>query len=76
MSDCKKLYREQNGRMIAGICVGIGRYFNVDPTIIRLIWVLLAFFCGSGILAYLIAWIIVPVVPETGPSHIHYDDPN
>ena len=76
MSDCKKLYRYQDGKMIAGVCAGIGRYFNIDPTIVRLVWVLLAFLFGSGILAYLIAWIIVPVVPEIGPSHIHYDDTN
>ena len=73
MSD-KKLYRIQEGKMIAGICKGVGVYFNVDPTIIRLLWVLFACLGGSGILAYLIAWIIVPVVPEIGPSHIHYDD--
>ena len=47
--------------MIAGVCAGIGEYFNVDPTVIRLLWVLLTIFsAGGGILAYLIAWIIIP----------------
>lgn len=76
MSECKKLYRVQNGKMIAGVCVGIGRYFNIDPTIVRLVWVILAFMFGSGIFVYLIAWIVIPIMPEIGPGYIHYDDPS
>jgi phage shock protein C len=55
----KRLYRSKKERMIAGVCGGLGEYLNVDPTIIRLVWVLLAF-SGAGIIAYIIAWIIVP----------------
>lgn len=75
MSDYKKLYRVRNGKMIAGLCSGLGEYFNVDPTIVRLAWVLFAFLGGCGILAYLIAWIIVPYPPEEAPGYIHYEDP-
>ena len=56
----KRLYRSRNERMIAGICGGIAEYFKVDPTLIRLAWIIFVFMGGSGILAYLIAWIIIP----------------
>ncbi len=56
----KKLYRSKEGRKIAGICAGLGEYFDIDPTIIRLIWLAMLFAVGSGVLAYIIAWIIVP----------------
>lgn len=58
----KRLYRSEKNKVIAGVCGGIGEYFDVDPVWIRLAWVLLtlltAFF--GGILAYLIAWLIIP----------------
>ncbi|MCI8292580.1 MAG: PspC domain-containing protein [Hespellia sp.] len=55
----KTLYRSRNNRMICGVCGGIGEYFNIDATLIRLLLVVLA--CtGSGILAYFIAAIIIP----------------
>ena len=56
----KKLYRSKKNRVIAGVCGGIGEYFNIDPTLIRLIWILFVFAGGSGILAYIIAWLIIP----------------
>lgn len=58
----KKLYRSRRNRTICGVCGGLGDYFNVDPTIIRLILILFAF-TGSGILAYFIAAIIIPEEP-------------
>jgi phage shock protein PspC (stress-responsive transcriptional regulator) len=56
----KRLYRSKKNRVIAGVCGGIGEYFNIDPTLIRLLWILFVFAGGSGILAYIIAWIIIP----------------
>lgn len=56
----KKLYKKTKGRMICGICAGMADYFNIDVTIIRLIWVVFGCMGGSGILAYLIAAIIIP----------------
>ncbi len=57
----KRLYRSNKNRMIAGICGGLGDYFNIDPTIIRLIFVFGAFITGSGLFwAYLIMMIVVP----------------
>ena len=55
----KKLYRNANDKMIAGVCSGLAEYINVDPTIVRLIWALVAL-SGAGVIAYLIAAIIIP----------------
>ena len=59
----KKLYRSRTNSMIAGICGGLGEYLNVDPTILRVVAVLLIFADGIGLLAYLIGWIIIPRRP-------------
>lgn len=56
----KKLFRSVDNRMVCGVCGGIGNYFNVDPTLIRLVWVLASIFGGSGLLVYIIAAIIIP----------------
>ncbi|HAX52340.1 PspC domain-containing protein [Muricomes intestini] len=56
----KKLYRSRTDRMICGVCGGIAEYFNIDATIVRLLFVLLGLTGGSGILAYFIAAIIIP----------------
>lgn len=58
----KKLYRIEQGKLIAGVCGGIAEYLNIDPTVIRLIWALVAL-SGTGILAYIIAMLIIPVKP-------------
>ena len=56
----RRLYRSSNNKMICGVCGGLGEYFNIDPTIIRLVWALFA--CsGTGFLVYLIAAIIIPL---------------
>lgn len=59
----KRLYKSRTNRVLFGVCGGIGEYFNLDPVIIRLIMVLLACGAGSGILAYIIAAIIIPEQP-------------
>ena len=58
--DGKRLYRSKKDRMICGVCGGIANYFNIDPTLVRLACVLIAMGAGSGILAYIIAAIIIP----------------
>lgn len=50
--------------MIAGICGGLGKYLDIDPIFIRIILIILLFSVGSGILIYLIAWILIPLEPE------------
>ena len=59
----KKLYRKEQGKMIAGVCVGIADYFNIDPTVIRVGWAIIACFGGTGILAYILAALIMPANP-------------
>ncbi|CCJ34138.1 MULTISPECIES: PspC domain-containing protein [Caloramator] len=59
----KRLYRSRTDRMIAGVCGGIAKYFDMDPTIVRLLWVLIVMLGGSGILAYIICWIVIPEEP-------------
>ena len=56
----KKLYKSNTNRMLAGVCGGIAEYFNIDPTVVRLAWVAFCALGGSGILAYILAAIIIP----------------
>ena len=62
----KKLYCSRNNRMVCGVCGGIGEFINLDPTIVRLIYILLMF-CSFGtlVLAYFIMAIVMPTAPET-----------
>jgi phage shock protein C len=62
--EVKRLYRSRDQKIIAGVCGGIAEYFNVDPVLIRLLWVFFVLLMGVGILAYIIAWIIIPKNPE------------
>jgi len=59
----KKLYRNPSEGMIAGICAGLGEYLDIDATLVRLVFVLLAFGGGSGVLIYIIMWLIIPIKP-------------
>ena len=59
----KKLYRSRSNRMLAGICAGIANYFNVDPTIVRLVFVVMALAGGPGLIVYLILALIIPEEP-------------
>lgn len=56
----KRLYRSTTNCMLCGVCGGIAEYFNIDPTLVRLGWVLLTCFAGAGIPAYIVAAIVIP----------------
>lgn len=58
-NEYRKLFKSRN-RMLCGVCGGIGEYFNIDPTVIRLLWIIFSVFAGCGILAYIIAAIVIP----------------
>ena len=60
----KKLYRSKKDQIIGGVCGGIAEYFGIDSTLVRLAFVLFALIEGAGIIAYIIAWIIIPERPE------------
>ena len=59
----KKLYQSSTDKKLAGVCGGIAEYFNIDSTLVRLGWVLFSLLGGSGLLAYIIAAIIMPDRP-------------
>jgi phage shock protein C len=63
-TEIRRLYRSGNDRILGGVCGGVGDYLGVDPVIIRVLWVLAALVWGFGLLAYIIAWIIIPRNPE------------
>jgi len=60
----KQLMRSGHDKKIAGVCAGVAHYFDMDPTIVRVIWGVLAFCYGAGIVAYIILWIIAPVASD------------
>lgn len=56
----KKLYRCDQGKKVCGVCQGIAEYLNADVTVVRLVTILIALFCGSGIIAYIVCAIVMP----------------
>ncbi len=60
----RRLYRNTREAMVGGVCAGLAEYLNLDPTIVRLIFVLMALLGGHGILVYLILWIVIPPAPQ------------
>jgi len=60
----KRLYRSRSERWLVGVCGGIGEYFDIDPTVIRIVFVLTAFIFGGGLWIYIILWIIMPLNPD------------
>nr|WP_302655832.1 PspC domain-containing protein [uncultured Agathobaculum sp.] len=56
----KRLYRSENNQMLCGVCAGIAEYLGIDPTLVRLAWVLFCALGGSGVLAYILSAIIIP----------------
>jgi phage shock protein C len=61
----KRLYRSRKNRVLAGVCGGLGEYLNIDPVVVRLIWVAISLVWGFGILLYIIAALIMPEEPTT-----------
>lgn len=66
----RKLYRSRNDRMIAGVAGGLGEYLNIDPTIVRLLFVLFALAGGPGLLVYIIMLLVVPEEPLDAPVSV------
>lgn len=60
----KKLYRSKSNRMLVGVCGGIAEYFNMDPTVIRVIWAITSVFAFAGVIAYAICAFVIPEKPE------------
>ncbi|MDD5530737.1 MAG: PspC domain-containing protein [bacterium] len=60
----KRIYRSRKDHRIGGVCGGMGEYFEIDPVLIRVIWVAAIILAGAGIVAYIIAWAVIPLQPE------------
>ena len=60
MDERKHLYKSRNNKMVCGVCAGIADYFNIDPSIVRVLWAVLALAAGTGVLAYIACAIILP----------------
>lgn len=72
MDKYKRVFRSRRDRMVAGVCGGIAEYFDVDPTLIRLLWVAaIVFGFGSGLIIYIICAIVIPEMP---PNYHHYEE--
>ena len=63
MSTDKRLCRSRSNRSLAGVCAGIAEYYGWDPTLVRVAWIVLTLLGGSGILLYLIMWLVMPEAP-------------
>jgi len=64
----KRLVRPRLGRKVAGVCLGFSEYFDLDVTLVRLVWLLTAIFTGVGFIAYIVGWIIMPNQPGLLPA--------
>jgi phage shock protein C len=58
-----RLVRPREGRKIAGVCAGLAEYFDLDVTLIRMVWLIVVIFAGAGLIAYVIGWIVMPEEP-------------
>jgi phage shock protein C len=71
----ERLMRDIQNKKIAGVCAGLGRYLNVDPVLVRIIFLVLAFSTGIGFIAYIVGWIVMPKdtgwlrLPAAGPGY-------
>ena len=63
MAKYKQLYRSTKNKVLGGVCGGLGEYYSIDPVIIRILWILFSLAWGAGIIAYILALIIVPKNP-------------
>ncbi len=62
-SGYRRLYRSEEDRVVAGICGGLGEYFNIDPVLIRLLWIVSMMLGGGGLIIYLLGWLLIPRRP-------------
>lgn len=67
----KKLYKSTTDRKLCGVCAGIANYLNIDPTVVRLLWALITFVGGAGVIAYVVCALVIPDEPYNN----NYQDP-
>lgn len=64
----RRLMRSSTDKKIGGVCAGLADYFELDTTVVRLVWVLLLLLAGTGFLAYVVLWIVLPLAPLPAPQ--------
>ena len=70
MNEPKKLYRTEHGAaMLAGVCGGVSEYFNLDPSVVRLVWAALCCIWGTGVVLYLVAAVVLPKKSQVYPGY-------
>jgi phage shock protein C len=74
MTSTRRLYRSKHDRQIAGVCGGLAAYFNIEPTIVRLIFVLITIMGGPGLLLYIVLALVVPEESDEKPKNIIIED--
>ena len=74
----QRLVRIRTGKKIAGVCAGFARYMDVDVTLVRIVWLVIALTAGVGFIAYIVAWIAMPLEdePAQAPARVPGDQPN
>ncbi len=73
--ETKRLYRSQTDKILGGVCAGLGKFFGLDATVVRLIFIVLTLMGASGVILYLILWVVVPPEPD-GPGQSTNNPPN
>lgn len=63
----RRVYRSRTEKVMGGICGGLGKYFHVDPVLLRIIWVILGL-SGVGVVAYIVCWIVIPIEPASSAA--------
>jgi len=71
----KKLYRSHTNKVLAGVCGGIGEYLDIDPVIVRVVFVLFSFGGGSGLFLYLILLLVIPERPTSESTKVVKEEP-
>jgi phage shock protein C len=66
----RRLMRSSRDKKLGGVCAGLADYFDLDPTIVRVVWLLSVLFAGTGLLVYIILWIVLPVAPYGVPTSV------
>lgn len=69
----KRLLRTRKDSVISGVCGGLGKHLNLDPVIIRVLFVLAVIFAGTGLLVYIVLWIVIPLEPENPSNETIFD---
>ena len=65
----QRLVRPRKGRKIAGVCLGLAEHFDLDPSVVRILWVICSVFALTGVIAYVVAWIVIPEEPYLLPEN-------